>query len=282
LLKLDARKMRYLLSYCAQQASGLRTNLRAPEHLEKAYVCGGMTAQHGVEAAQMAASGFTGVEDVFVGDPNFLSTFSRDPDPDALVRGLGRDYEILRCGIKRWSAGAPIQAPLHVLHDLMRQHGFKADDVEKLVVRMPDKELQVVDNREIGDITVQHLLAIMLVDGTVTFKAAHDNARTRDPKVLKLRRDHIEAIGDPGLMDPLRSWRCVMEITLKDGRKLDGQTMSAKGGVGNPLPRQEEEEKALDLIGPVLGKKRAQELMAALFNIEKIKDARVLRRLYAG
>ena len=57
--------------------------------------------------------------------------------------------------------------------------------------------------------------------------------------------------------------------------------MAAKGGLGNPLPRPEEEEKALDLMGPVLGKKRTQDLMSALFKIEKIKDARALRGLYA-
>ena len=282
LLKLDTRKIRYLLSYCAQQAAGLRTNLRAPEHLEKAYVCGGMTAQHAVEAAQMTASGFTGVDDVFVGEHNFFNAFSRDPDPAALVQGLGKDYEIMRCGLKRWSAGAPIQAPLHVLHDLMREHGFKGNDVEQLVVRMPDKELEVVDDRDMGEITVQHLLAIMLVDGTVTFKAAHDHKRTKDARVVKLRRDHIKAVGDPGLTDPLRRWRCAMEITLKDGRKLTGETMAAKGGVDNPLPREAEEDKARDLMGPVLGKQRAQQFISTLFDIEKLKDARTLRKLYSA
>jgi 2-methylcitrate dehydratase PrpD len=103
----------------------------------------------------------------------------------------------------------------------------------------------------------------------------------KDPRVLKLRRDHIECIGDASLTDPMRSWRCVMEITLKDGRKLARQTMNAKGSAENPLTRQEEEEKALDLMAPVLGKKRSQALMSALFNLESVKDARALRKLYA-
>ena len=104
---------------------------------------------------------------------------------------------------------------------------------------------------------MQHLLAVMLLDGTVTFATAHDFARMKDPRVLKLRRDHIEAIGDASLTDPLRRWRCAMEITLKDGRKLTHQTMAAKGGLGNPLTREEVATKALDLMAPVLGKKRA-------------------------
>jgi len=281
LLKLDALRMRYVLSYCAEQAAGLIVMHRESEHNEKSYVIGGMPAHNGVAAAQMVASGFTGVEDALYGEGNFLSVFSPQADRQALVRGLGRDYEILRCNIKYWPVGAPIQAPLHVLRDLIRQYGFNAGDVEKLVVRMPDKDLNIVDNRNTPAITVQHLLAVMLLDGTVTFATTHDFSRMRDPRVLKLRRNHIETIGDANLTTPLRRWRCVMEITLKDGRKLTHQTMAAKGCEENPLMRQDVEEKALDLMAPILGKKRSQTLISTLFNIETIKDARALRRLYA-
>src|SRR5262249_41660596 len=48
LLRLKARNMRYLLAYCAQQASGLFTMLRDSHHIEKAYAAGGMPAHNGV------------------------------------------------------------------------------------------------------------------------------------------------------------------------------------------------------------------------------------------
>ena len=282
LLKLDARRIRYVLSYCAQQAAGLITTLRETHHIEKASTHCGIPSHNGVMSALMVKCGFTGVEDVFSGDPNFLSIYSPQADREALVRGLGRDYEILRGGIKYWSAGGPIQAPLHVLHDLIRQHGFKADDVEKLVVRMPDEDFRTVDNRDMTDISAQHLLAVMLLDGAVTFRTAHDHARVEDPRVLKLRQNRIEVTGDGSPPDAVRCWRCAMEITLKDGRKLTHQTAAAKGTHQNPLTRREEEEKALDLMAPVLGKQRSRALIATLLNIESIKDARALRRLYAA
>jgi 2-methylcitrate dehydratase PrpD len=40
LLDLDARQVRFALSYAAQQASGLYTMFRDPEHIEKAYAMG--------------------------------------------------------------------------------------------------------------------------------------------------------------------------------------------------------------------------------------------------
>jgi 2-methylcitrate dehydratase PrpD len=279
LLDLDARQVRHSLSYTAQQAAGLYTMFRDPEHIEKAYAMGGMPAHNGAQAALMVASGFTGVDDVFSGERDFFFTFSPDADRAALVRGLGSDYEILRGGIKRWPVGGPIQGPLHVLRELLQEHRFKADDVEKVIARMPDKELEIVNNRDMPDISVQHLLALMLIDGGVTFASAHDFERMKDRKVLKLR-ERIEAVGDPGLTDAQRRWRCVMEVQLKDGRTLRHQTMAAKGSFENPLTRDEEHEKALDLIVPVLGKARSAELLAQLWNLEKVADVQSLRRFY--
>lgn len=281
LLKLDAQKVRYALSYSAQNAAGLYTWLRDPHHIEKAYVLGGMPAHNGVAAALMVAHGFTGVEDVFSGEPDFLSIFSREADRTQLTKGLGQDYQILCSSIKRWAVGAPIQAPLQVLHELIQQHGLKAHDVKKLVARMPKKQLPVVNNRNIPDICVQHLLAVMLLDGKMNYQSAHDYARMKDPKVLAIRK-RVEAMGDPELDDPLRCWRCAMEITLEDGRKLTHRTMAAKGWFENPITHAEMEEKALDLIVPVLGKRRAQALMAALWNFDRIKNVRSLRELVSA
>jgi 2-methylcitrate dehydratase PrpD len=281
LLKLNTRQIRYALSYAAEHVGGIATMFRDTEHMEKAYAMGGMPAHDGLSAALMAARGFTGVEDVFSGEPNFFSIFIDRAHPDEMVKGLGRVFEIMRGGIKRWTAGGPIQGPLHVLYELIREHRFKADDVEQLVARVPEQELKIVDNRDMPDISLQHLLAVMLLDGTMTFAAAHDYKRANDPKVRKMR-ERIRAIADPSIPAPVRGWRCVMEVTLKDGRKLTRQTMAAKGSPDNPLDRSEVAEKALDLMGPVIGKVRGRALIAALYDIEQVNDARTLRKFYCA
>ena len=280
LLKLNARRIRFMLSYAGQQTAGLYTMFRDPEHIEKAYAMGGMPAHNGTQAALMVKHGWTGVEDIFSGERDFFFTFAPEEiDRDEMVHGLGTDYEIMRAGIKRWPVGGPIQGPMHVLRDLILQHGIKAADVEKIIARMPDKELEIVNNRASPDISVQHLLAVMLVDGNITFKSAHSFRRMQDPKVLAVRQ-RIEAVGDATLTDVQRRWRCVMEVRLKDGRVLDHQTMAAKGSSENPLTPAEENEKALDLIVPILGRRKADALVAALWNFEKITDVRTLRKLY--
>src|SRR5258705_2533299 len=58
LLGLDAVQVRHLLSYCAQQASGLACNVRDSQHVEKAFDFGGMPAPNGGPAPTTGATGF--------------------------------------------------------------------------------------------------------------------------------------------------------------------------------------------------------------------------------
>ena len=115
---------------------------------------------------------------------------------------------------------------------------------------------------------VQHLLAVMLHDGNVTFKSAHDFRRMNDPQGAGAASAH-RSRRRPGLTDAQRRWRCVMEIRLKDGRMLHHQTMAAKGSFENPLtPRRGRRESARpDRADP--GQRAAEALLAALWNFEQ-------------
>jgi 2-methylcitrate dehydratase PrpD len=237
-----------------------------------------MPARNGVAAAAMVAHGFTAVEDVFAGERNFFVAYGRAPNPHELTRELGATYEIMRTNIKRWSVGSPIQAPLDALLDLMREHHIKADDVEKLVVRVSHQGANTVDNRSMPDICMQHMCAVMLLDGTATFKSSHDVKRMRDRKVLALR-SRIELYGDDALTKAMPSRQGIVEIRLRDGREFRRHTKAVRGTSDNPMTREEVDAKSYDLLAPVLGKARARKLCDAVWGIEKIKDVRQLRPL---
>src|SRR5438132_6105532 len=119
LADLRERQVRHLLSFTAQQASGISCWMRDGEHVEKAFDFGGMPARNGVAAATMVAHGFTGVGDVFSGERSFFVAYGLKPDPAVLARRLGANYEIMNTNIKRWSVGSPVQAPLDSLRDLI-------------------------------------------------------------------------------------------------------------------------------------------------------------------
>ena len=280
---LDMRRVRYLLSYAAQLASGIRTMERDKEHVLKAFVFGGMTAHNGVAAANMVACGFTGVEDEFTGarNRNFFSAFSPDPSPQEMTRGLGVSYEVMNTNIKKWPVGSPVQSALESLFALMTEHKISAIDVEKLVVRTPDNEAPIVSNSNMSDVNMQHLLAISLLDGKLSFDSAHDMARMKNRKVLDLKR-RIELVASAELTIARPARQCIIEVATRDGRQLKHHTHAVKGTADNPMTRAEVAEKSVDLMAPVLGKRRTRTLIDAVLNLEKVENMRALRALLSA
>jgi 2-methylcitrate dehydratase PrpD len=69
---LDGRQMRWVLDYTAQQSSGIVAWRRDTDHIEKAFVFGGMPARNGVTAALVVRTGWNGVDDIFSGSDNFF------------------------------------------------------------------------------------------------------------------------------------------------------------------------------------------------------------------
>ncbi len=287
LARLNPGQVRHALSYAAQQASGLSTYMRDTDHIEKAFDFGGMAARNGVSAVTLVKAGCTGVEDVFSGERNFFVAFDesgrigKPPRPEILVRSLGADYEIMNTNIKRWSVGSPIQAPLDSLLELIRAHDVKARDVEKATIRVSQTGANTVDNREMPDICMQHLCAVMLLDGIVTFESAHDEKRMTDPKVLAVRR-RVELIGDAELQKLLPQRQGIVELALKDGRQLRHHTRAVRGTAHNPMSRAEVDEKCYHLMAPVIGAQRARRLCDSIWNIERVRDVRTLRPLLQG
>ncbi|MBI2296142.1 MAG: MmgE/PrpD family protein [Betaproteobacteria bacterium] len=257
---LSAEQVRYLLSYAAQQASGLSCWARDTEHIEKAFDFGGMPARNGVTAAVMVAMRFTGVGDVLSGDRSFFRAFGQHARPERLVRGLG-----------------PIQAPLDAVSNLIAARGVKAGDVERIVVTIDEQGAHTVNQRRMASINIQHLVALMLIDGEITFAAAHDDRRVRDPAVVRLKR-RIELAGSAELSRK-KTTQAIVEITRRDGRLLRHHTRAVRGSAANPMSREEVAAKGRDLLAPVLGARRTERLIETVWNIERVGDVRRLRPL---
>lgn len=278
LAALDVRGAAYALSYAVQQSSGVPYWRRDKDHIEKAFDFGGMGARNGVLAAVMVQEGWTAVDGVLTGDPSYLSAFAEQADPAAFTDGLGQRFEIMGASIKKWCVGSPIQAALDSLLALMTEHGFGPSDVARLEAIMPDDRLHIVDDRDMPDVCLQHLLAVMLLDGTVGFAAAHDRGRMEDSAILTLR-DRIFATGSKDLTDATPPRQAIIEVTTTNGRTLRHHTRAVLGTPANPMSEGQVAAKALDLIAPVLGDDQARKLIDSVLAIEGLGDVRDLRPL---
>lgn len=275
---LSAQQMRWVLDYAAQQASGIAAWQRDTQHIEKSLVFGGFPARNGVTAALLIHAGATGVEDIFFGSDNFFAAFNPQANSDGLVNGLGQRYEIARTNIKKWTVGSPVQAPLDALQLIVRQHRFKVEDVQKIVVRIATSEAKTVNNREMPDICLQHLIALMLVRGTVTFRSSHDKALMEDPEILAARAK-IDLMPDECLEKLYPQLVAIVEIDLKDGTKYSQRVDAVRGTVRNPMSHEEVADKARDIITPFLGLTKTQKLIDAVFHLEAVANICELRVL---
>jgi len=274
LMGFDVVQASSTLSYAIQQASGIPYWERDPEHVEKAFDFGGMGARNGVSAAMMVAGGMTGVQDPLEGKLNYLSAFAEDADADALTLGLGSRFEIMEASIKKWCVGSPIQAALDAVMALLEQ-GLDVDSIEEIDLIMPDDRLTIVNNRDMPDVCLQHMVAVCLLDGGATFDTCHDKARMNDPSVLALR-EKMTAIPSLELTDARPARQAILQVRTRDGREYRHHTKVVRGTPTNPMSPEDIEGKSLDLLVPVLGHAAATALIDAIWKLEGVNDINAL------
>jgi 2-methylcitrate dehydratase PrpD len=277
--RLNARQMRWLLDYAAQQAgAGLAVWQRDTEHMEKAFVFGSMGARNGVTSALLIHAGWTGVSDVFAGRESFFQAYAPSADPSGLIERLGERYEVGETIIKKWSTGGPVQSPLDAILNLRGQHPFEVNQVQQVRVHLSTSAAPKVDNSSVPDLCLQYLVAIMLLDGTVSFRAAHDFSRMTEPAVMR-ERTKVKIIAEEQLERLLPRRVAIVEIVLADGTVLIERNDTVRGSPENPMSAQEVTDKARDLCAPVIGSSKTSRLIEVVRNLQTLKSVRELRPL---
>jgi 2-methylcitrate dehydratase PrpD len=269
----DAQRMRWALSYSAQQSSGIESFPRDLDHIEKGFIFGGMGARSGVTSALLVHAGWNGVNDIMSGPDNFILANAPTGNAALLVDKLGERYELTRANIKRWTVGQPIHAPLDAMEALLKRQPIDPNQVETITVRYAPGS--ITDNSGPSDINVQHALAVMLVDKAVTFRSIHDKARMQDPAIVRLRAKVRLEPGGRGTGERLP----LIQIKLADGTRLTQDNVGAGvlGTAANPMSREQLVAKCDDLMAPVLGAATSRRLIDRVFALDKTRDIRELR-----
>ncbi len=265
LLGLSADQVDHMLAYCSQQASGSWQWLLDVRHIEKAFVFGGMGARNGLQAAHMAKLGFTGVPASFDNENAWFRwrAFQGEGKNHAsLVEGLHEKYELSLAAMKRYPVGGPTQPAVRALLDLRRS--ITPDQVEKIVVAMPG-EAATFERANMPALNIPYLAAIIMLDGRLDFVDAQSLSRQETDERAKafarkvtVIRDEAQEMGEGE--DRTESAR--VTITLKDGSKQERYVAYVPGFPTHPLGKAEVEEKAVELIEPVLGRSKADRLVA--------------------
>ena len=261
-MDLSAEQVDHMLAYCAQQASGSWQWLLDVRHVEKAFVFGGMGARNGMQAAQM---GFTGVPASF---DNANAWFrwrafqGEGANHASLVEGLQEGYDLSLAAMKRYPVGGPTQPAVRALLDLRKS--VMPAEVESITVAMPG-EAATFERANMPALNIPYLAAIIMLDGQLEFvsaqsldRQANDEAAKAFARKVTVVRDEAQEMGEGE--DRTESAR--VTLSRKDGTREERYVAYVPGFPTHPLSKAEVEEKAHELVEPVLGARKADRLVA--------------------
>ncbi|MBF9035890.1 hypothetical protein HKCCE2091_16705 [Rhodobacterales bacterium HKCCE2091] len=252
LMGLDETRMRYALSYAAQQSSGINSLYRDSHHVEKAYVFGGLPAAQGVQAATLARLGFTGVVDILDRSVNLFDSYEGRSNPAALP-GLLEDPAggVFAADIKLYPVGLPIQAAAQAMGQLLAQSPIDPSKIASVTCHLPSQKAFVVDDRDMPAICLQYILAAMIEDGGLTFENSHDQIRLNHSRGTGLM-SRVALVHDAAL-DPVERTgsrnRAVVRITFNDGSEQVARVDALSGTRFAPATWDDMERKTTMVFG---------------------------------
>src|SRR5215475_12909013 len=165
---------------------------------------------------------------------------------------------------------------------LDREHNaLTTSNVERIIVRLPEDAARIVNDRTMPDVNLQYVIAVALIDRTVSFDASHSYDRMRDPQVLSVKQ-RVQLVGDRALMDPAAPRSGRVDVTLRDGRTVSHFTRRAPGTKENPMDTSGVTAKVRELMTPVIGARRTGDVINRVNALEQLHSVRELASLLAG
>jgi len=171
-----------------------------------------------------------------------------------------------------------VESPLEAVSLIRERRPFEADEVRQVTIRVATSAADKIDDSGMVNLSMQYLIAVMLIDKTLSFKAAHDEPRMHDSAVLR-HKAKIKVISDESLERLLPKRVAVVEITFSDGTMVTERNDTVRGSPENPMSSDEVSAKARDLMAPVLGSEKCAALIEKIFALEAVKNIAELQPL---
>jgi aconitate decarboxylase len=277
--RLDVEQTTHAIGSAAQQTAGLMGTHHGGMGKR---LLAGKAAQSGLFAVQLAAHGFTNVDNIFeCGYGSFPSAFSgaRDTfDLNKLVAGFGEEFHTRGVNFKFWAARVPIHPSMEAIKKVRQERTLEADEIEKVVAKLPEGSYRAVGFDYVpstvatGQLNLQFCIATMLLHNDL-FIGQFTEESIRDPRALELIK-RIEVVYDPELDNSPAgtiSRETRLEITLKSGEQIE-VTGITRGTVGDTIPRDDIVEKFQKMTHGILDESAQNEMIDICDRLESVDD----------
>ena len=211
----------------------------------------GWAAHSGLHAARLAREGFVGPRTVLEGAHGLFFAFAHDRNGDfeALTSRFGDEWRLTGLTFKPYATGTMNQPYIDCALRLAK-HGFAAEEVaevlcataEGYVKRLwePLAAKQRPPNDYAAKFSTPFNVAVAFVTGGAGFEAFSE-ATVRDARILGLA-SKVQYVIDPHNPYP-NAYTGHVRMTLKDGRVFEERQPHIRGGIHEPLSRDDLESK---------------------------------------
>ena len=243
----------------------------------------GIGARMGVEAALLAAHGFTATDDIF-GAGRFLETFygAENCEPRLLVENFGAPYRMVTPGVafKQYPAKYSIHRGIEAAIALHEKHALRPDDIARVTVDYPPTKL--IDRPRPrsgldGKFSLQYGVAAGLLDGRVGIETFTDARRFAPDMAALLER--IAVNEDPSIPSAFPESWIVVRVRTRDGETLEARCAKMRGMAGNPPDRADRLGKFHDCVAGMLSEHDAETAIRTVDDLVRRRSVRPLMRL---
>lgn len=273
LLGLDEEKTAMALGIAASQPVGMREQFGT---MTKPFHPGG-AARAGLLSALLAKHGYTASPKAIEAPRGYVQVVSTKCDWNEATDQLGKRFEISFNTYKPFACGIVIHPSIDACVQL-RARGVRAEDVERLELRVHSLVLELTGKKEPqdglqGKFSVYHGCAAGLLFGRAG-EAEYEDAIVRREDVTALRRKVVATVDDA-----IDEAAADVTAVLKDGRREHVFVEHAIGSLDRPMTDADLEGKFRVLAEPVLGAWRVTKLIAACWELGAAPDLATLAAL---
>ena len=279
---LDAIHTARAFAIAASQAAGLRENFGT---MMKPFQAGHAT-ESGVVAADLAALGWTGAEQILEAQRGFFHAYGGTYDPAVVMDRLGKPWTLQDPGvsIKPFPSGSLTHPGMTELLRLIQTNSIRAADLEKVEVGTNHNMLNtLIHHRPTTGLqakfSMEFCLSILLLDGKADQTKFTDGVVNR-PDVQQMMR-RVRFYTDPEAEKAgYDKMTTILKITLKDGRVILGRADFGKGSPTNPMSYDEVADKFLGCAAfAEWPTSKAKQVIDVVRRLENISDVRTLTAL---
>lgn len=247
-----------------------------------------MASQAGVLAALMAREGYSGPVEILEGKEGLFEVLNNVTwHPDKLLKGLGQEFLITRCGYKAFPTEALTHQPISAALKIRQAQRLTAGDIAAVLVETTTRGADILsdpskhkpETRETADHSLPYVIAAALADGYVLPKS-FDEEKLKDPVIWDLL-GKIKVVADPEI-DALfpRVKRARVTITTAGGAVHTVQTDVAKGAPEDSLSDEEIVAKFRANAEGVLSPAQQDRAIEATWYFEGVSDIGEYMRLF--